>query len=108
MTPPTQAILTHPGSPLLASAGPGTPFDSDPSRVLLFETTQNWHAGDMIRRFWQEDFPGLDWLRDYLRDANVVLMVDSIDDTWEEEEDDEQWSKADLQNLENDGYVDSS
>jgi len=37
-----------------------------------------------------------------------VLMVDSIDDTWEEEEDDEQWSKADLQNLENDGYVDSS
>lgn len=96
---PTQAMLTASGRAALALPAIGSLW-SNPGDVLLFDAAYGWPQGDMVARFWREEFLHLDWLRDFIRDDKVVVMFDKMDDSIEiEEEDHDMWSKADLQNL---------
>jgi hypothetical protein len=108
MTGAAQAILAQTNRPMLPAIGPGKDFQDNLSSVLLFDTNRQSNAEDLISRFWQTEFDTLDWLADYLRDENVVRMVDSIDAFFEDDDDGvEMWSKADLNNLATDACDDS-
>ena len=110
MTPPGQLLLTQPGRPVLASAGPGLAFTRNPSSVLLFFVAEPWRNGDLIHGFWTDDFPRLDWCADYLLNTEIALLQEKKDlEGWGDEEEDmeEMWARDIGRNLETDSDYDT-
>ena len=88
----------------VALRGPGNLRDDDVPMALIFDAGKNSGAADALTRFYAEDVPALDWLRDYVMDDDLMSLSDDADDEFgAHEEPEEIYNKADLTQIQSDG-----
>ena len=88
-----------PGFPDKAiSGGPGRLGPEGAAGVMIFDVSRSILAADPLARFFVEDADGLEWLRDFLCDTQVIDAIFRAEAQEDEEElvIEEIYSRADM------------
>jgi len=86
----------------LALLGPGRLGRGGAVDVLLFDAAEGGLITDPISRFYAEEMGSLDWLTDYLCDTMASVMVEDLMNPQMEEEVEEDYTRAEMNQLETD------
>ncbi len=91
-----------PGFPDKAiSCAPGRLGPGGAAGVMIFEVGRSMMSADPVARFFVEDVPSLEWLRDFLCDTDVVDKIHLAEALEDDEESvvEEVYSRADMANM---------
>ena len=84
---PNVRLAPAPGRSL--ARGPGQLGRDGVPGAVLFDAGRGIFGLDLIAAFWREEATGMDWLADFLRDAEMDALVSALSKPQEDEEEEE-------------------